>query len=90
MVERLSRGPASVTELAEPDGLGLPSALKHLRVLEDGGIVLSEKVGRVRTYRMQPQALDIIRDWVSGREAELARGFDRLAAAMEAMPEEES
>ena len=89
MVERLSRGPASVKELAGEDGLALPSALKHLRVLEEGGIVLSEKVGRVRTFQIRPQALARINDWVGQREAALQRGFDRLAAAMAALPEED-
>ena len=59
MVERLAQGPASVKELASPIQLALPSALKHLKVLEEGGIVLSEKTGRVRTYRMRPQALSL-------------------------------
>ncbi|GGF34821.1 transcriptional regulator [Youhaiella tibetensis] len=89
MVERLSAGPASVKELAEPLAMALPSALKHLRVLEEGGVVASEKVGRVRTYRMEPGALDPIGAWVKQRENALNRGFDRLAAAMAALPEDE-
>ncbi|WP_274630733.1 ArsR/SmtB family transcription factor [Arvimicrobium flavum] len=89
MVERLSRGPASVKELAGPIHLALPSALKHLKVLEEGGIVLSEKVGRVRTYRMQQDALRLIGDWVRQRETALNQAFDRLAQAMAELPEEE-
>lgn len=88
MVERLSRGPASMKTLAEGAGLGLPSALKHLRVLEAGGIIRSEKAGRTRTFRLQPGALRSISQWVERRERELEAGFDRLAAAMAATPEE--
>lgn len=78
MVDRLSRGPASVKELARPLSMALPSVLKHLAVLESGGIVLSEKVGRVRTYRMAPGALSAIESWVAGRKAQVNRDFDRL------------
>lgn len=89
MVEQLARGPASVKELADPVEIALPSALKHLKVLEDGGIVLSEKIGRVRTYRMRPNALKSITQWVKQREAAMDKAFDRLAMAMAAFPEEE-
>lgn len=89
MVERLSRGPASVKELAEPGSIALPSALKHLKVLEDGGIVVSEKTGRVRTFRMRPQALATITEWVGQREAALGAAFDRLASAMTELEEED-
>ncbi len=83
MVERLSGGPASVTELAGPAAMRLPSALKHLKVLEDGGIVLSRKSGRTRTYRIKPDAFDALNGWVRQREAEMNAAFDRLAAAIE-------
>jgi DNA-binding transcriptional ArsR family regulator len=88
MVERLSRGPASVKDLAAPHQLALPSALKHLRVLEEGGLVASEKVGRVRTFRMQPDALSLLGEWVRDRQATLERAFDRLAEVMADHPEE--
>jgi DNA-binding transcriptional ArsR family regulator len=87
MVEHLARGPASVKELAEPIEIGLPSALKHLKVLEDGGLVLSEKTGRVRTYRMRPNALKSISQWVKQREAAMNKAFDRLVQAMKDFPE---
>ncbi len=90
MVEQLSRGPATVTELAAPAGMRLPSAVKHLKVLEEGGIVTSAKAGRTRTYSVQPLALRTIADWARSREAALNAAFDRLGAAMQAMPEEES
>ncbi|MYZ49122.1 ArsR/SmtB family transcription factor [Propylenella binzhouense] len=88
MVERLSRGPASVKEIAAPMRLALPSAVKHLKVLEEGGIVRSTKTGRVRTYGMRPHGLDPVADWVRQREAALNAAFDRLAEAMAAFPEE--
>ena len=90
MVERLSRGSASVKELAEPIDIALPSALKHLKVLEEGGLVASTKSGRVRTYNMKPQALSSVGEWVRQREATIGQAFDRLAAAMLEVPEEDS
>lgn len=89
MVEQLARGPATVKELAQPANMRLPSALKHLRVLEEGGLVASRKVGRIRTYAMRPQALTPMRDWMREREAALNAAFDRLAQAIAAMPQEE-
>lgn len=78
MIEQLSRGPASVKQLAEPLGMALPSVLKHLKVLEEGSLVLSRKTGRVRTYRMRPHALGAIDRWVSQRRAAWNRRFDQL------------
>jgi DNA-binding transcriptional ArsR family regulator len=78
-----------VKELAEPIDIGLPSVLKHLNVLEKGGIVQSEKTGRVRTYRMRPQALRSIGQWVRQREAAINKAFDRLAQAMRDSPEKD-
>jgi DNA-binding transcriptional ArsR family regulator len=80
MIERLSRGPASVTELAEPLAMALPSVMKHLRLLEEGSLVVSEKAGRTRTYRMRPNALATIDRWVAQRRAAWNRRFDRLEA----------
>ena len=89
MLERLSRGAASGKELADAAGLALPSTIKHLRMLEDGGMVRSSKAGRVRTFRMAPDALRAVSGWVAQREADLTTGFDRLARAMAALPEDE-
>jgi DNA-binding transcriptional ArsR family regulator len=89
MVERLARGPASVKELVKPIEIGLPSALKHLKVLEEGGIVLSEKTGRVRTYRMRPQGLKSISQWIKLREAAMNKAFDRLVQALQDSPEKD-
>ena len=88
MVERLCAQPLSVKDLAQPIGMGLPSALKHLRVLEAGGIVLSTKQGRVRTYAISPAAFSAIDDWVAARRATMDAAFDRLAQAIADFPEE--
>jgi DNA-binding transcriptional ArsR family regulator len=90
MVEQLSNGPATVKQLAEPARMRLPSAIKHLKVLEDGGIVVSRKVGRTRTYSMQPTAIRAISDWVRQREAAMNAAFDRLVQVMNDFPEEEA
>ena len=81
-IEQLSRGPASVKQLAAPTNVQLPA------VLEDGGIVVSEKVGRVRTYRMRPDAFDVTTNWIEQRQRDMNAAFDRLAAAMAQVPEE--
>jgi DNA-binding transcriptional ArsR family regulator len=78
MVERLSRGPASVSELARPLAISLPGVLQHLAVLEGDGIVRSEKVGRVRTCRIEPAALRAAGDWVAERRAMWEQSLDRL------------
>lgn len=79
MIDQLSRGPASVSDLARPLDIALPSALKHLAVLELGGIVRSKKVGRVRTYSIAPEAFGGLEAWVAARKATWKADFDRLA-----------
>lgn len=80
MLDRLSRGPASVSELAEPLGIALPSAVKHLAVLEQGGFVASRKLGRVRTYTAEPRAIDAMAAWFARHKTLLNTQFDRLDA----------
>ncbi len=87
-IVHLAKGPASVKELAEPTDVQMPAVLKHLRVLEDSGIVASEKVGRIRTYRMRQDAFQAIRGWIEQREAEIDAAFDRLVLLMADIPEE--
>lgn len=87
-IERLARGPASVKDLAGPAEIQLPAVLKHLRTLEEGGIVTSEKTGRVRTYRMRPDAFQAMTGWIEQRQAEMNAAFDRLADLMAQVPEE--
>lgn len=78
LVERLSHGPSSVKELAQPAAVSLPSVLKHLAILEAGGLVHSEKVGRVRTFRIAPDAFADVERWVAERKQSWNTKFDRL------------
>jgi DNA-binding transcriptional ArsR family regulator len=78
MVDRLSRGPATVKQLAEPLTMSLPAVLQHLRVLEQSGLVRSEKVGRVRTCRLQPDGLQAAEQWIADRRAGWVANLDRL------------
>jgi DNA-binding transcriptional ArsR family regulator len=78
MVERLSRGPVSVSELAKPLAMSLPAVIQHLQVLETSGLVRSEKIGRVRTCAIEPEALQAVETWVSERRTLWARRLDRL------------
>src|SRR5256885_9855527 len=80
MVERLGRGPASVSDLAEPLPMSLPSVLQHLKVLEESGIVRSEKVGRVRMCNIEVAALRPAVRWISRLRAGWERRLDRLGA----------
>ncbi len=82
MVDQLSRGPASVSDLAKPLAIALPSAVKHLAVLEAGGLVQSDKAGRVRTYRIAPDAFGGLEAWVAERKAQWHRQFDALDALL--------
>ena len=79
IVERLSRGPASVSELAKPLAMSLSAVVQHLAVLEASGLVRSEKTGRVRTCRIEPAALKSAEDWIGARRAEWEDRLDRLA-----------
>ncbi|MBB2698101.1 ArsR family transcriptional regulator [Rhizobium phaseoli] len=87
MIDRLGRGPASVTELAAPLSVALPTVLKHLQVLESSGLVLSEKSGRVRTYRLQQDALAAVERWVEQRKTRWTTAFDRLDQLLADEPE---
>ena len=83
MVERLSRGPASVSELARPFEMALPTIVQHLGVLEAAGIVSSTKVGRVRTYKLVPGAMKPAEDWLGGQRLEAERRLDRLGTLLD-------
>lgn len=80
VLERLSRGAASVSELAAPFDMALPSFVAHLKVLEDCGLVRSRKTGRVRTYRLAPRRLQLAEDWLAHRRALWERRLDQLDA----------
>jgi DNA-binding transcriptional ArsR family regulator len=80
MVERLSRGPASVSELAQPLAMTLSAVVQHLDVLEKSGLVRSRKIGRVRTCRIEPAVLRTAEQWIASRRSAWARRLDRLGA----------
>lgn len=87
MLARLSRGPASVSELARPHAISLPAVLQHLKMLEASGLVRSEKTGRVRTCRLEPRALAAAEGWIAeqralweGRAGRLETYLDTLQA----------
>jgi DNA-binding transcriptional ArsR family regulator len=87
MVERLSRGPASVSELARPLAISLPAVVQHLDVLEASGLVRSQKVGRVRTCQIEPAALRTAEEWISERRTSWEQRLDRLGAVLAAQPD---
>ena len=78
MVERLSRGPASVSELARPFDMSLAAVVQHVQVLEASGLVRSEKMGRVRTCRVEPDALRSAEHWIAERRTTWEHNLDRL------------
>ncbi len=84
MVQRLSRGPASVSELAKPLSISLPAVMQHLRVLEASGIVQTAKVGRVRTCSVEPKMLTLAERWIAERRANWERKLDRLGDYLDA------
>ena len=85
MVERLSRGSASVSELAAPFAMSLPAIVQHLKVLEDSGLVTTEKVGRVRTCTIDTAALNRAEKWINDRRVGWERRLDRLGAFLDAL-----
>jgi DNA-binding transcriptional ArsR family regulator len=87
MVERLSRGPASVSELARPLSMSLAAVVQHLQVLEASGLVRSEKVGRVRTCRIEPSALRTAEQWISQRRSSWEERLDRLGDYLVEQPD---
>jgi len=89
MVERLSRGQASVSELAQPYAMSLPAIVQHLAMLENSGLVRSEKVGRVRTFRMVPAALGLAERWFNRRRTQWEQRFDRLGEHLKRFPDGE-
>ena len=83
VVSRLARGPAPVKELAEPFGMGLPAFMKHLGILERDGLIRTEKVGRVRTCRIEAANLAAAEAWLADQLAEWQARTDRLARYVE-------
>ena len=79
IVARLAGGPLSVSELAKPLPMSLPAVLQHLSVLENAGLVVSAKSGRVRTCRLEPSVIAQAEQWLTAQRGEWERRLDRLA-----------
>ncbi len=86
IVERLGKAPASIKELAAPFSMSLPAVLQHVQVLERSGLVATEKVGRVRTCRLELEPLDNVQDWIAARRRNWERRLDRLGPVAAAQP----
>jgi|SRR4051812_33653017 DNA-binding transcriptional ArsR family regulator len=84
MLDRLCKGPASVSDLAEPFAMSLPAVLQHLQLLEQSGLVKTEKLGRVRTCSVETKALRSLEQWISARRTAWEQRFDRLGAFLAA------
>jgi DNA-binding transcriptional ArsR family regulator len=80
IVERLVQGPATVSELAKPLPMSLPAVMLHLKVLEEAGLVTSQKMGRIRTCSIDPKMLGQAEQWVAERRLMWERNLDRLGA----------
>ena len=78
LMEKLSEGPMSVSRLAEPLAITLAAVVQHLQVLEESGLVYTEKLGRVRTCRIEPAGLTVAEQWISDRRSVWERRLDRL------------
>lgn len=88
MIERLARGPASVSDLAGPFDMTLPGVVQHLAVLEGAGIVTSQKIGRVRTVQLAPEALTAAGNWIVEQRLPAERQLDRLGELLTTGSEE--
>ena len=78
ILERLTRGPATVSQLAEPFGMTFAAVLQHLQALEAYELIRSEKIGRVRTCRLEPAGFAVLERWIRDRRSPLERRLDRL------------
>lgn len=83
MVERMTRGPASVSDLARPFAMTLAAVMQHLKVLEESGLVRTQKEGRVRTCRIDPVALRTAENWIAERRTTWESRLDRLGALLD-------
>jgi len=86
IVDRLCRGPATVSELAEPFSIAMPTLLQHLRLLEASGLVSSSKSGRVRTCQLETAALGDAEDWIRRRRSAWVKSLSRLERFLEEQP----
>jgi DNA-binding transcriptional ArsR family regulator len=85
---QLNKGPASISELAKPYGMALPSFMKHIRLLEESGWIRTRKVGRVRTCRLEKKAREAAESWLARQRAVWEARFDRLDALVEGQDDE--
>jgi DNA-binding transcriptional ArsR family regulator len=90
MLARLSRAPASVSELAQPLSMSLPAVMQHLQLLEASGLVRSEKKGRVRTCELQPAALAAAEGWIAEQRAIWEGRLDRLETYVQGLKKQET
>jgi len=88
MLARLSRGPASVSELAQPFSMSLPAVLQHLQALEASGLIATEKSGRVRTCRIEPGALSAAERWIADQRSAWEARLDRFESHVDTMQKE--
>jgi DNA-binding transcriptional ArsR family regulator len=90
IIEDLGRGPASVTTLAAPLPMSLPAVTQHLKVLEGCGLVASEKIGRVRICRLEPDRLEMVQAWIDARRRTWDHRLDRLGEALTVASKEQT
>ena len=86
MLAQLSRGPISVSQLAKPLDMSLPAVMQHLSVLEASGLVRSEKVGRVRSCRLEPQGFSVAEQWIHDRRTMWEQRLDALGEMLDTEP----
>ena len=89
MVDRLSRGPASVSQLAEPLAMSLPAVVQHLQVLEAAGLVRTQKIGRVRSCTLDTSAMSQAERWINDRRTQWEKRLDRLGEFLEQTKDDE-
>jgi len=90
VLEQLSAGPATVSELAAPFAMALPSFVQHLSVLERSRLVKSKKRGRVRTYSIAPERFQVVEDWLTRQRRLWESRFDRFDEYVRQLKEKES
>jgi len=83
MVERMSEGPVTASNLAKPLAITLAAVVQHLQILEESGLVRTEKVGRVRTCQIEAKGFSVVERWISERRSEWENRFDRLGKLLE-------
>ncbi len=90
MVERLSHGPASVSQLAEPLAMSLPAVVQHLAMLESSGLVTTQKIGRVRSCTLDTSAMSNAEQWINARRTQWQRRLDRLGDYLDETADEDA